>query len=477
MTTRRRADRSPATTSCWRLAAGRTSSARPGSEHAWPLYSLDDAERLRSRVLAIFEDADRDPSLVDKGALNFVIVGAGATGTEVAGALAEMIRDVMPSEYRDLAVQRAPRSSWSTSATRSSPRSPTKAHDYATQGAPSRRRRDPSRHVGHGDRARSRRAVRRIDHPDALRRSGQGACRRRSWPAARARPGPRRTDRRRAATCALPGFPKRLRDRRLREHRGARTASPSRSSGSVALQAGQWAANNIRADIEGKPRKAFHYHDKGIMAMIGKGAAVAEVGEHRHELHGADRVLGMARRARRPAQRRARPRRCVRQLGVGLLHQDARAAGARSIGRRSHRLGRRRSHQIWRYRCLRSYDVIIIGTGAGGGTLAHTLAPSGSEHPAAGARRLPAARDGQLDARRPSSRTASTCRRTPGTTPTGKPSSRRCTTTSGARPRCTAPRCTACVHRTSVSSSTSTACHRRGRMTYDDFEPYYTKAE
>ena len=42
------------------------------------------------------------------------------------------------------------------------------------------------------------------------------------------------------------------------------------------------------------------------------------------------------------------------------------------------------------------YDVIIIGTGAGGGTLAHTLAPSGQEDPAAGAWRLPASRDAEL---------------------------------------------------------------------------------
>ena len=36
------------------------------------------------------------------------------------------------------------------------------------------------------------------------------------------------------------------------------------------------------------------------------------------------------------------------------------------------------------------YDVIIIGTGAGGGTLAHTLAGSGKTHPAVGARGLSA---------------------------------------------------------------------------------------
>ena len=57
--------------------------------------------------------------------------------------------------------------------------------------------------------------------------------------------------------------------------------------GSVALQSGTWAADNIRAGAAGKPQRSFHYHDKGIMAMIGRGAAIAEVGAHRHELHGA----------------------------------------------------------------------------------------------------------------------------------------------------------------------------------------------
>src|SRR5205085_8413560 len=56
--------------------------------------------------------------------------------------------------------------------------------------------------------------------------------------------------------------------------------------GSVALQAGAWAADNIVADLDGRPPKPFHYRDKGIMAMIGRGAAIAEVGPHRHELHG-----------------------------------------------------------------------------------------------------------------------------------------------------------------------------------------------
>jgi NADH dehydrogenase len=57
--------------------------------------------------------------------------------------------------------------------------------------------------------------------------------------------------------------------------------------GSVALQSGQHVARSILAEIAGEPRTKFEYKDKGIMAMIGRGAAVAEVGKHRHELHGS----------------------------------------------------------------------------------------------------------------------------------------------------------------------------------------------
>jgi NADH dehydrogenase len=56
--------------------------------------------------------------------------------------------------------------------------------------------------------------------------------------------------------------------------------------GSVALQSGISAADNIIAGFEGKKPKSFHYHDKGIMAMIGRGAAIAEVGKRHHEIHG-----------------------------------------------------------------------------------------------------------------------------------------------------------------------------------------------
>ena len=56
--------------------------------------------------------------------------------------------------------------------------------------------------------------------------------------------------------------------------------------GSVALQSGRWAAQNILAVAAGEPSKPFDYHDKGIMAMIGRNAAVAELGTKRHEIDG-----------------------------------------------------------------------------------------------------------------------------------------------------------------------------------------------
>jgi NADH dehydrogenase len=97
------------------LAAGSQANffGTPGADqNSYPLYSLHDAERLRSRVLAVLESADRDPSLLAKGALNFVIVGAGTTGTEMAGAFGDMLQSSLKQKvgdrtYKDLGVDRA----------------------------------------------------------------------------------------------------------------------------------------------------------------------------------------------------------------------------------------------------------------------------------------------------------------------------------------------------------------------------------
>ncbi len=61
------------------------------AEHARPLYTLGDARRLRNHLLATLEAADAHPERYDGGAPTFVVVGGGPTGVETAGALVELL--------------------------------------------------------------------------------------------------------------------------------------------------------------------------------------------------------------------------------------------------------------------------------------------------------------------------------------------------------------------------------------------------
>ena len=257
----------------------------PGAEeYALPLYSLDDATRLRSRILEVFEAADRDPTLVDQGALTFVVVGGGPTGVELAGALADLIAETMTAEYHHLAVTAAQIHLVDLGHTLLGPFSD-RAHDYA---AKILGRKGVRLHLGV--------AVTEIG-PGHVSLADGSTIRTRCvvWGGGIQAPAV-------TATGDLPrGRGGRIEvqpDLTVANTPGvyaigdnANIAGPDGQAypqlGSVALQSGTWAAENILADAAGKPRKPFHYHDKGIMAMIGRGAAIAEVGAHRHELHGA----------------------------------------------------------------------------------------------------------------------------------------------------------------------------------------------
>jgi len=75
----------------------------PGvTEHAFVLKSLARSVALRNHILTRFERAAADPALVERGELTFVIVGAGPTGVEMAGALVELIQRVLPGDYPEL---------------------------------------------------------------------------------------------------------------------------------------------------------------------------------------------------------------------------------------------------------------------------------------------------------------------------------------------------------------------------------------
>jgi NADH:ubiquinone reductase (H+-translocating) len=256
----------------------------PGADElSFPLYSLDDAERVRSRVLQLFRDASAKPELVGEGALNFVVVGAGATGVETAGALAELVHDVMPHVYEQLAIAGAKVILVDLGHAVLAPFSD-EAHTYA---AKQLQRRGVELKLGVSAKEIAPGHVTLSDGTTIrthLTVWGGGLM---AAPLA-ARSGVSQGHGGRIDVqpdLTVEGFPGIYALGDIANiPSGDERALPQ--LGSVAQQAGDWAGRNILADVKGKGRQSFHYHDKGIMAMIGRKAAVAEIGEHRHEMHG-----------------------------------------------------------------------------------------------------------------------------------------------------------------------------------------------
>ncbi len=72
------------------------------------LKTLEDATSIRRRILLSLERAERETDPARRAALlNFVIVGAGPTGVELAGAIAELAHQNLPREYRQIDTRRA----------------------------------------------------------------------------------------------------------------------------------------------------------------------------------------------------------------------------------------------------------------------------------------------------------------------------------------------------------------------------------
>lgn len=76
----------------------------PGiEEHALEMKRLDEALSIRDRILSACEEATREKDPVRRAALlTFIIVGGGATGVELAGALAELRLHVLPHDYPEI---------------------------------------------------------------------------------------------------------------------------------------------------------------------------------------------------------------------------------------------------------------------------------------------------------------------------------------------------------------------------------------
>jgi NADH:ubiquinone reductase (H+-translocating) len=72
------------------------------------LKTLEDATTIRSRILLAFEEAERQPDERKRTALmTFVIVGAGPTGVELAGTIAELARSTLPADFRRINTRQA----------------------------------------------------------------------------------------------------------------------------------------------------------------------------------------------------------------------------------------------------------------------------------------------------------------------------------------------------------------------------------
>ncbi len=72
------------------------------------LKTLEDATTLRRRILVAFERAERETDPERRAALlTFVIIGAGPTGVELAGTIADLARDTLPQDFRNIDTSKA----------------------------------------------------------------------------------------------------------------------------------------------------------------------------------------------------------------------------------------------------------------------------------------------------------------------------------------------------------------------------------
>ena len=243
-------------------------------EHAFPMYTLPHAVRLKDHLLERWEATDRDPSLIEDGALNVVVVGGGPTGVETAGAMAELYRgdfakdyqSVEPEDARVILVEAGPELFGMFEP---------KLREYAQQALT-----DRDVEVKTGE------AVASVDPTRVTLKSGeQIKAHTLVWGAGlqgnplvqtlgldlergnRIAVGPELT---------LPDHPEVYVLGDIAAITDAKTQQVLPQLGSVALQSGEHAGEAIADRIAGKEPKPFEYKDKGTMATIGRGAAVVQ---------------------------------------------------------------------------------------------------------------------------------------------------------------------------------------------------------
>jgi NADH dehydrogenase len=252
-------------------------------EHAFPLYTIEDALRLRSHVVGRWEAADRDPSLVADGGLNIVVVGGGPTGIETAGALTELYAHALADDYPDLPSQEA-RLVLVEAGPTLFPMFKPDIREYAQHELEER-----GVEIMLGER------VEAVE-PTRVRLASGTVLQAHTlvWGAGlQASPLTASLGVQLERANRIPVDAElRLADRPEVFAAGdaawitdAKTGEVLPQLGSVALQAGEHAGRNIARLVAGEEPKPFEYADKGTMAAIAPGAAVAQ-------LHGGRTMKG-----------------------------------------------------------------------------------------------------------------------------------------------------------------------------------------
>jgi NADH dehydrogenase len=291
------------------------------AEHAFPMYTLPDAVRLKEHVLGRWEAADKDPTLIDDGALNIVVVGGGPTGVETAGAMAEFYRGVLARDYPNVPQEKA-RVVLVEAGPEVFAMFKPDIREYTVKALEKR-----TVEVMTGELVASV-APTRV----TLKSGGQLAAHTLVWGAGLQ--GNRLVDElgldlergKRIGVepdLTVPGHPEVYAVGDIAAITDAKTEQVLPQLGSVALQSGEHAGETIARRIAGKDTKPFKYRDKGTMATIGRGAAVVQMlGGRTMKGKAAQAAWGTVHLALLPTNE-DRAKAIVDWAGAGLTHQRA----------------------------------------------------------------------------------------------------------------------------------------------------------